>query len=236
VFGYNQNTFRVWAPNQWTSRPNPNGRIINVGLGWGNENYAAQQNTADVRVTVTEEVSADFDSGWLTLSAAQSTPNCFLDLPHALGGYPGYVCSDGNWVCCLQSWMYILLCVCCSVTVRVFLLRLAFPAGESKCSLDLRLAFTKDSLFTAWEQLKQTTTLVRDFLRRVHGRNASLRCRLCVDVVMVVAFLCVSAASEGYGGVLYGYNSSSIRLWLPSNAASFINTAGFSVCVEANGP
>ena len=128
MFGYNQNTFRVWAPNQWTSRPNPNGRIINVGLGWGNENYAAQQNTADVRVTVTEEVSADFDSGWLTLSAAQSTPNCFLDLPHALGGYPGYVCDDWDFV--LE--VYLVVCLLRSHgAVSVVLV-----AGESKCLLD----------------------------------------------------------------------------------------------------
>jgi hypothetical protein len=91
VFGYNQNFIKLWAPNQWSGRPNFNGRIINVGNGWGNENYATQQNTAEVRVVITEETSPDFDSGWMTMSAAQGTPNCFFDIPHLLGAYPGLV-------------------------------------------------------------------------------------------------------------------------------------------------
>jgi hypothetical protein len=37
VFAFNQTEFRVWAPSQWPGRPNTNGRLINIGNGWGKE-------------------------------------------------------------------------------------------------------------------------------------------------------------------------------------------------------
>ncbi len=37
------------------------------------------------------------------------------------------------------------------------------------------------------------------------------------------------AAVESYGGVVFGYNDTIVRLWLPDAATGAINTAGCSV-------
>lgn len=48
IFAYNQNTVRIWAPDK--NNNDANGRIINLGDGWGGEVNTQQSQTAQVRV------------------------------------------------------------------------------------------------------------------------------------------------------------------------------------------
>jgi hypothetical protein len=61
VFGYSEYGWRLWAPAAASGRPNPNGAIVNVGNGWGNERFAQQSHSAQVRVRVSLDTSPDYD-------------------------------------------------------------------------------------------------------------------------------------------------------------------------------
>lgn len=90
VFGYSNETIRLWAPD---SSSTTGGSIINVADGWGGEENAQSSSSAMVRVVANTNHTcgaADYDSGWMSLSA-QDSVDSFMEVGHGLTSIPARV-------------------------------------------------------------------------------------------------------------------------------------------------
>ena len=98
IYGYDKYHVRLWAPstNSQEVTSDSNGAIINVRDGWGGEIHAQSSNHAQVMVTARANIpcgsdgSADFNSGWFSLSSQAGTAS-YVELFHKLEAIPDYV-------------------------------------------------------------------------------------------------------------------------------------------------
>ena len=89
LFGWTHDTVHLWAPSRRSgSAP---GHVVNVGNGWGTGEHHAQEASASVRVVVSRAVTADYDSGWITVSDLVEGAAPYVQLSHGLGAEPGRV-------------------------------------------------------------------------------------------------------------------------------------------------
>ena len=94
VSAFDGTSVRLWAPDR--NNDGADGRIINVGDGWGGEVNSQHSQSALVRVRAWRpEVVAneDYNSGWVSMSS-QAGSNSYKELVHGLGGYPAAVQVD----------------------------------------------------------------------------------------------------------------------------------------------
>ncbi len=161
---------------------------------------------------VMEDFSPDFDSGWISLGAGRGVgASTYLEVPHSLGAMPGYV--------------------------RVCL----HPA----CGQDTHLNHPRLATFLALQQspcvcigasLVSTPHNPPPPHRRCH-RRVKVLTRVVTGPSGGWVFPALGAAMtdddlaavESYGGVVFGYSDTTVRLWLPDAATGAINTAGCSV-------
>lgn len=98
VFAYNPTSVRIWAPS--VNNGASNGRMINIGSGWGGEMYYQYSQDGEVRVEIEEEPTPDYDSGWFLMTANIDQASG-KEVTHGLGSRPARVkvmtqAIDGN--------------------------------------------------------------------------------------------------------------------------------------------
>lgn len=87
VCGWDATTVTAWLPSKSQAHPNPQkGNVISVGTGgWGEDNAAQTDVNGELEVTVTRARSADFDSGWLSMTQGDSSASTYQSVSHTLG-------------------------------------------------------------------------------------------------------------------------------------------------------
>jgi len=93
VFGYNESTVRLWAPDLNDGTGASAGTLIHVANGWGGKVNAQSSDDALVRIqalTTHPCGAADFDSDWVTLSS-QLGASSYTSQNHGLGAIPDRV-------------------------------------------------------------------------------------------------------------------------------------------------
>ena len=103
VYAYNENTVRLWAPND--DGGHATGRIISVTGGWGGGVNTQASNDALVRVQArleTDEIAPDYESAWTPMASHSPGVDSYKAFAHGLAEAPGravlQVRSPDGWI------------------------------------------------------------------------------------------------------------------------------------------